>query len=143
GSGRIDVLCISQDGSLTLCEAKLERNPDIRRTVLGQILAYAASLSGLDFTGLDERWRTRAGLGLAESILGEGADPDALERFLDAVIQNLTSGRFPLVLAVDSLTDELRRTITYLARHTTTDRDLIGLELAYARRGEVEILVPR
>jgi hypothetical protein len=47
------------------------------------------------------------------------------------------------VIAVDELTDELRATVSFLARHTTADLDLIAFELAFASRGDVEVLVPR
>src|SRR5260370_33400259 len=42
--GRIDVVAIDQDGVITLCECKLDRNAGSRREVLGQILEYGGSL---------------------------------------------------------------------------------------------------
>lgn len=143
GSGRVDVLCVSRDGTITLCEAKLERNPDIRRRVIGQIFAYAASLSDLGIEEVKRTWEARTGSGLTESLLGEDAELEEVSMFEGALARNLADGRFRLVLAVDRLTDELRGTISYIARHTTPDLDIVGLELAYASRGEVEILVPR
>jgi RecB family endonuclease NucS len=41
-AGSLDVLLIDLDGSITLVEAKLNRNPEIRRAVVGQLLGYAA-----------------------------------------------------------------------------------------------------
>jgi RecB family endonuclease NucS len=43
-AGTLDVLIIDAGGGLTLVEAKLNRNPDIRRAVVGQLLGYAGGL---------------------------------------------------------------------------------------------------
>ena len=142
-AGRVDILCVEQDGSLTVCEVKLRRNPEIRRQVLGQVLAYAAGLSAMTYGEVDREWAARSGASLAASVLGDDADPSDVSAFQDTVIQRLRSGRFRLVLVVDELTSELKRIIDYLARHTDSDVDLVALEVAYARNGELEVLVPR
>jgi len=143
GVGRLDVLCVEPSGALTLCEAKLQRNPEIRRWVTGQVLAYASGLEQMTFDEVDQAWAGRCGRSLAASVLGDDAEPNDVHAFEASVRQRLANGHFRLVLAVDELTPELRRTITYLARHTTETFELVALELAYARRDGVEILVPR
>src|ERR687896_843764 len=47
--GRVDVVSIDQDGIVTLCECKLGKNAGSRREVLGQVLEYAGSFSGMPF----------------------------------------------------------------------------------------------
>src|SRR5437868_465061 len=47
--GRVDVVSIDQDGIVTLCECKLEKNAGSRREVLGQVLEYAGSFAGMPF----------------------------------------------------------------------------------------------
>ena len=130
GAGRLDVLCIEPSGALTLCEAKLQRNPEIRRRVTGQVLAYASGLAQMSFDEVDQAWASRCGLSLAISVLGVDAEADDVRTFEASVRQRLAGGHFRLVLAVDELTPELRRTITYLARHTTETFELVALELA-------------
>ena len=49
----IDNLFISPAGRLTVVEAKLWRNPQATRTVLAQILEYAARLSRLSYEELE------------------------------------------------------------------------------------------
>src|SRR3954470_8687005 len=44
GAGQVDLLGVGIDGSITLVECKLENNPEIRRKVVGQVLAYAGGL---------------------------------------------------------------------------------------------------
>lgn len=41
GAGPIDLLTVGLDGSVVLVECKLRANPEIRRAVVGQLLAYA------------------------------------------------------------------------------------------------------
>src|SRR3954454_15576520 len=41
--GRIDVLAIDDNGVISICECKLERNAGARRSVLGQVLEYAGA----------------------------------------------------------------------------------------------------
>ncbi len=46
-AGYVDVVGVGADGAITLAECKLKANPEIRRHVIGQILAYASGLGGL------------------------------------------------------------------------------------------------
>jgi len=43
---------MNSSGYLTLVETKLWRNPESRRTVIGQIIDYAKELSRLSYEGL-------------------------------------------------------------------------------------------
>ena len=51
-------------------------------------------------------------------------------------------GPFRLVIAVDEITDELKRTVLYINRHTVAEIRLLALELRYAEHEGVEILLP-
>src|SRR5579885_1114067 len=44
GIGSADIVGVGSDGSITIVECKLRANPEIRREVVGQLLAYAGSL---------------------------------------------------------------------------------------------------
>lgn len=144
GSGRVDILAVEPDGTLTLCEVKLRRNPEIRRQVLGQVLAYAAGLTAMTYDEVDREFAARSdSASLASHVLGTEADPSDIASFKAAVMARLRSGSFRLVLAVDELTDELKSTIDYLAAHSSASMELVAIEVAYASDGEVEVLVPR
>jgi len=54
----------------------------------------------------------------------------------------LEEGRFRLLVAVDTITDELRRSVEYINRHTVPEVQLLALQLQYRRDGDVEILLP-
>lgn len=141
--GRVDVVAVEANGEITVCEVKLARNPEVRRHVVGQLFAYASALASWTFPDLDDRWRSQTGVGLLDAVLGSESDPAEREELAANIGRTLSSGSFRLVLAVDELTEELRRTIGYLAGIMRQDVDLVGLEIAYADHEDVEVIVPR
>ncbi len=46
-AGVADLIAVSEDGYITVVEVKLNKNAEARRTVVGQVLSYAAYLRGL------------------------------------------------------------------------------------------------
>lgn len=47
-----------------------------------------------------------------------------------------------MIVAVDAITDELKKTVRYLNMHSTPGVEVLALELGYTRDGDVEVLVP-
>jgi hypothetical protein len=64
------------------------------------------------------------------------------EEFRRAVDDNVTSGSMTLIIAVDDITDELKRIVSYLNSHTTTNVELLALEMQRAVDEGVEVLIP-
>lgn len=143
-TGSVDVVAVDQTGRITLAECKLGSNPEMRRHVVGQLLAYASGLWRTDFARFDANWRARDGdRSLLVALLGEEGDPDEQERLREAISTNLVEGQFNLVLVVDEITVELRRIIEYLNAHTVNEVSVLALELMYAREADLEIVLPR
>ena len=142
GTGALDVAAVSQAGEIVLVECKLSSNPEIRREVVGQILAYASAYWRMDYDTFDGLWRRRANQSLVTHVLGTDHDDADATRFRDAVGAALDTGRFALVLAVDAITPELRRIVEYLNAHTLDEISVLALELRYAREGTVEMIIP-
>jgi len=142
----LDVLCMSWDGSITLCECKLRKNREIKRWIVGQLFAYASGLWQLSYDELDQRVG-HGGAGSLESRMRDlqsaaGADWDATA-FRAAVTLNLAKGWFRLIFAVDEITEELRRTVEFLNVHTTPGLSILALEVGYVEDGDVQVLVPK
>ena len=57
GAGSSDVMLVDSDGAITIIECKLATNPEKKRAVIGQILDYASSLSGMSYDELDAKCR--------------------------------------------------------------------------------------
>jgi hypothetical protein len=136
--GKADVVVVDRDGEITIVECKLERNPEIRRWVIGQVFSYAAGVWQLSYEDLERAFAAR-GKDLAASF--DGVEAWEKTTFREAVEDGLKRGAFRLVIAVDEITDELKRTIVYVNRHTTAELQLLALELQYAADSGVEILV--
>ena len=54
-AGPLDVLYVTPQGKLVILEAKLWRNPEARRKVVGQVLDYAKEISKLNYEGLQKQ----------------------------------------------------------------------------------------
>ncbi|WP_326603068.1 hypothetical protein [Rhodococcus sp. PD04] len=119
-------------GEIIMVECKLASNSDRRRMVIGQVLDYAAAIWQSGPEAFHRQWSRQGGPDLSE--LDDGAR-DRLDR-------NLEDGRIHLCLAVDLIDADLRRLVEYLNRITRDDVRVTALQLAYARHGNIEILVP-
>jgi hypothetical protein len=95
-------------------------------------------MSFADFDGAFRR--SRANRSLSDALVSAN-DLDEQE-FRAAVDDNLRSGRMRLIVAVDEITEELKRTVTYLNSHTTTEVELLALEMRRAVAEGVEVLLP-
>src|SRR5439155_20837312 len=88
--GRVDVVSIDQDGIITLCECKLEKNAGSRREVLGQVLEYAGSFTDMPFEEFAARVSDRLATDLV-GAMGEAAtddfDPVAWTEVVDAQLR--------------------------------------------------------
>lgn len=142
-AGYVDVLLVDLDGTITLVEAKLNRNPEIRRAVVGQLLGYAGALWGMSYDDLDRVVRSRTGSSLVDRATGiAGEDEFDVEDFRARVASNLAEGAFRLVFAVDEITEDLKRAVEYLNSHTAVSLEVVVLEFGYARVEGIEILLP-
>jgi hypothetical protein len=141
-SGSIDVVAVEPSGQLVLCECKLEANAQSRRTVVGQLMSYAGAVWQLSYDDFVDRFSRRLGRPLIDGVRAiTGAHWDE-DQFREAVTENLAAGTFRLIVAVDAITDELKKTVRYLNLHSTPGVEVLALELGYTRDGDVEILVP-
>jgi hypothetical protein len=140
-AGRIDVVCIGGDGTVTVVECKLKSNPEIRRGIVGQVLAYAADLWGLGYEEFDAAFRARGRRSIAD-VLASTHDELDEESLRAAVAATLEDGRFRLVLAVDEITDEPKRIVRFLNACTVNTVEVLALELGYVASDGIEMLVP-
>jgi hypothetical protein len=150
-TGYLDLCGVASDGSIYLIECKLAGNPDMRRTIVGQLLAYAAgiaTLSAEDFVqqfaaaakNSGRPWSTPASRFDQLPDAERDADYDAA-RLGERLRANLEAGRFHLLFAVDRLPDELGLIVDYLERQMNAV-SVSALEMRFSRFGDVEIAAP-
>jgi hypothetical protein len=147
GSGSSDLIGVDEIGGITVVECKLASNPEIRRTVVAQVLEYAAFLWRMSYDDFDTIVEKREKASLAELMgkrlteTGDVPDWDE-EAFRRATAETLQRGSFALIIAVDEVTAELRRTIEYL-NSGPLGFSLHALELEYFADERTEMLVPQ
>jgi len=145
GSGSSDIVGVDETGSVTVIECKLAANPEVKRKVIGQVLEYAAYLWRKPYSFLDDLAQKRLQKPLAQAVfdqLDEEARADWDEpALIQATANRLLSSEFGIIIAVDSMNDELRRTIEFLTQGPSR-LEAFALELTFFTSGDREILVP-
>ena len=120
GTGYADILAVESSGRPTIIEVKLASNPEARRAIVSQVIAYAAFLHGFDVESF-ERGPLRRPLADA----GYGSILDAVQAqdqegavdaasFSTSMQEFLDQGNFRLVLVLDEVSAELARIVAYL-----------------------------
>lgn len=120
GAGYADILAVESTGRPTIIEVKLAHNPEARRAIVSQVIAYAAFLMGQDVESLEQSTLRsqleRAGHGsILEAVLAQDQEGSAdADSFVETMQDFLNRGSFRLVLVLDEVSTELERIIAYL-----------------------------
>jgi len=138
-AGPLDVLYATPSGRLVIVEAKLWRNPEARRKVIGQILDYAKELSRWSYETLDaavrrarrpEDGESPKGLGC---VVGLQPKSDEEARFFDAVTQSLRRGDFLLLIVGDGIREGVGAITEFLDGHASLHFTFGLVEMAIYR----------
>ena len=144
GIGSVDILGVGADGSITIVECKLRANPEIRREVIGQVMAYAGGLWKMPYDEFVSGWQARSnGRALLDTVVDATEQGIEAEDFRQTVTQHLNDGDFTLIIAVDEITTELKRAVEFLNVATRDEVTVLAMELQYLKDGGLEILIPR
>lgn len=145
-AGPLDVLYVNSKGRLVIVEAKLWRNPEARRKVVGQILDYAKELSRWDYEDLQRevsRSTKRKGNALYE-IVREHDKSLEEARFVDDVSRSLREGRFLLLVVGDGIREGVAAIADFMEKsgHLAFTFGLVELGL-YRADGLGTLVQPR
>lgn len=138
--GRADVVLVDLEGAISVCECKLQTNPQVRREVIGQLVSYAGALSKMSYSDFSKRAEAKLGQPLTEALAAQAEGEFDHGAFHPALAANLAAGRFRLVIVVDEISNELRDAVLYL--NDQTKAEFYALELAYLGANGMEILIP-
>ena len=143
GSGYTDILLFNKEGNIGIIECKLASNVEIKRKVIGQILEYAAFLWNMTYEEINQKIEQISDANLATCIANQIDDEDWDEESFRVNIQDtLANGTFNLIIAVDQINDELKRTIDYLNECGSTAFSFHALELNMYKSDQTEMLIP-
>lgn len=145
GSGRTDLIGIDEEGNITIIETKLAASQEIKRTVIGQILEYAAFLWRMSYEEFDAIVVKCCGKHLTDLMASVEKDDDdwSAEVFREAVAANLRQGLFNLCIVVDGMNEELRRIVDFINAKPGGELRLYALELKYFRSSTGEVALPQ
>ena len=144
----IDHLIVDQDAVPTLAEVKRGSNPEIRRTIVGQLLEYAAH-AAQTWTA-DELRRTFEGSTTAKGLspvevlgrlLQADEEPD-VDGFWENVATNLAARRLRLLFIADEIPDPLVRVVEFLNAQMP-GIEVLAVEIKQFRGKSTQTLVPR
>lgn len=144
----VDHLLIDQNAVPTLVEVKRSDNRELRRTVVGQMLEYAAHASRTwtaeELRRVFERQTEENGAApqdrLAELLDAEEPDQDG---FWDDVATHLAAKRLRLLFVADEIPDELARVVEFLNEQMMPNIEVLAVEIKQFRGDSGQILVPR
>ena len=150
-NGSLDLLAVSPEGHIALIETKLDKNPEVKRTVVGQILGYAAYLWNRSYEDLENYYKKFL---VQQKIQFEGT----LFEYINSKIPDLTIseadfragiekrlqyGSFSLFIVVDQANQELKDIANYLNDRTGQEIDFYVVELELIGDGNEQFLIPR
>ena len=144
----VDHLIIDQDAVPTLAEVKRGSNPEIRRTIVGQLLEYAAHASETwtaeELRGMFERQseaRGRDADAVLATLLQTDGDPD-VDGFWEDVSTNLAAKRLRLLFVADFIPDPLARVVEFLNAQMP-NIEVLAVEIKRFHGTSAQTLVPR
>lgn len=142
-AGPIDVVYMTPNGRPVIVEAKLWRNPEARRKVVGQILDYAKELSHWSYESFDAAVMaarraedgTSPAKGVFELVRQRVADLDEA-KFFDTVSQSLRRGDLLLLIVGDGIREGVGAITQFLEGHGTLHFTFGLVEMAIYRLPE-------
>ncbi len=141
--GYIDILAFTARGDIAIIECKLEKNPQAKREVIGQILDYSAHLWGMSYKDLDQRIQSMTNLSLADLVKEHAGEIGwNEEEFRSNVSSALAEGNFILTIAVNEINEELHRIIRYVNSAGEPAFSFAALEMKRFNKSKVEMLIP-
>ena len=145
----VDHLMLDQDAVPTFVEVKRSSNSEIRRTVVGQMLDYAAhATKTMEMAEIRRNYeanhRDNADDALLEFLQPDaGANPDAIvEAFWDGVAVNLAAKRVRLLFVADRIPDELARVVEFLNEQMPRI-EVLAVEIKQFQGDTLRTLVPQ
>ncbi len=140
-SGTLDILLVNGEGLPVVAEAKLGRNAQSRREIIGQVVDYVSALTSFTVDELNHLVEGRIEVALRS--FPEGADDDQrLEALWAEVGKNLRAGLARYVILVDEVPRELERIVRFLCLRSNLDLSLVCIRKYTDTLGET-VVVPQ
>lgn len=146
-AGSIDLLLLDSSGGVWVVETKLACNSEVKKQVVGQVLAYAscvADWTASDLQEIGDRYLHERGddhhsslVGLMATVLGDSGEA---QEILAAAEDRLRDGDLTALIAVDDAPRTLRRLVEFVNEHASFS--LLALRFESFRYQGRKLLVP-
>ena len=148
GGGSADVLAFTDKGRPVVIEVKLSRNPEAKRAVVAQTLAYAAGLHRITVKELEERilaghLRKSGHERLADAVAEAKGSDFNRDEFYAKLAAHLDRGSFRIVIVLDDAPAQLVRLMGYLESITADDITVDLVKVSAYQIDDNQILVPQ
>ena len=137
----VDHLVIDQDAVPTLVEVKRGDNTELRRTVITQMLDYAAHAHLVSAGRMRETFEKQPNAREQMTSLFDDPERD-IDEFWDDVAKNLEAKRFRLLFVADAIPDELTDIVKFL-NEQMPKIEVLAVEIKQFRGETLQTLVPR
>jgi hypothetical protein len=144
-SGSMDLLLLDSRGELWVVEVKLAKNAEVRKQVVGQVLAYASDVAAWDREDVEEvarsylAGREDAWTSLLD-LIGDTVGVDEADALLDRADERLRRGDLTALIVVDELNRVLRRLVEFVNSNSTFE--LLALKVEAIRHAGARLFVP-
>ena len=142
----VDHLLADQDAVPTLVEVKRGRNPEIRRTIIGQMLEYAAHAARTwtvdTLRRAFEESTDDPGAELGSLLQPAGDEEPDADAFWERVATNLEAAHLRLLFVADEIPDELARVVEFLNAQMARI-EVLAVEIKRFKADSRQTLVPR
>ena len=143
--GQLTYLLIDQQARPTLVEVKRGSNREIRRTIVGQMLDYAATAAGVwserDMRRIFEESSDNPDDEIG-NLLGDDNEPD-IDAFWEQLATNLDANRLRLLFVADEIPNELERVVKFLNEQTRDNLEVLAVEVKRYPGRSTQTLVSR
>lgn len=144
-SGSIDLLLLDSTGHLWVVEVKLDKNPEARKKVVGQVLAYASDVATWTRDDLEEvadfyLESRKTGPSSLQELLIAAIGEDEADTLLDTTVTRLHRGDLTALVAVDELNTVLRRLVEFVNSHAAFE--LLALKIETVTHAGSHLYVP-
>ncbi len=144
----VDHLIVDQDAVPTLVEVKRGSNSEIRRTIVGQMLDYAANApqtwTAEELRQTFEETASEDDVDPGDRLreLLETDDERDADQFWEKVQTNLTARKMRLLFVADEIPDELERIVMFLNAQMP-NVEVLAVEIKQFKGQSSQTLVPR
>jgi hypothetical protein len=142
----LDILFIGDDCIPIFVEVKLSTNPEIRRTIIGQVMEYAGNaVANWNINDLQEMFRQTCAVQKKSptEALAEFLGPERnLDAFWDSAYTNLRAGKIRIVLASDSIPPSLKNIVQFL-RNQMKPATILAVDIPQFISGDHQVVVPK